>query len=77
MSRYITVNADVEVDLMNIGTKDLLDELERRKYKVKDQDAGIKPEDIERLRQSLTGNDQLKTNEICSEIIYKLTGKVV
>ena len=74
---YITVNTDVDIDLYDIDTEDLIEELQRR---------GKNPNDIEMINLELkeivekiwmnrrTGKDyQAELNQL----IYNVLGKVI
>ena len=77
MGRYITVTADVEVDLSDIDTDDLIDELETR-----GRDYNTKGVDADEMRNLLeiiwlnrrTGKDY--QNEL-DKLIYGVLGKIV
>ena len=77
MGRYINVTADVEVDLSDIDTDDLIDELETR-----GRDYNTKGVDADEMRNLLeiiwlnrrTGKDY--QNEL-NKLIYGVLGKIV
>lgn len=77
MGRYITVTADVEVDLSDIDTDDLIDELETR-----GRDYNTNGVDADEMRNLLeiiwlnrrTGKDY--QNEL-DKLIYGVLGKIV
>ena len=77
MGRYINVTADVEVDLSDIDTDDLIDELETR-----GRDYNTKGVDADEMRNLLeiiwlnrrTGKDY--QNEL-DKLIYGVLGKIV
>jgi hypothetical protein len=77
MGRYITVTADVEVDLSDIDTDDLIDELETR-----GRDYNTRGVDADEMRNLLeiiwlnrrTGKDY--QNEL-DKLIYGVLGKIV
>lgn len=77
MGRYVTVTADVEVDLSDIDTDDLIDELETR-----GRDYNTNGVDADEMRNLLeiiwlnrrTGKDY--QNEL-DKLIYGVLGKIV
>ena len=77
MGRYVTVTADVEVDLSDIDTDDLIDELETR-----GRDYNTNGVDADEMRNLLeiiwlnrrTGKDY--QNEL-NKLIYGVLGKIV
>lgn len=64
--RHITIQADVEIDLNDIDTDDLVAELARRKKNEVFADFHLKGIDI----QNLTVEDELKLEVVC-ENLYK------
>ena len=77
MGRYINVTADVEVDLSDIDTDDLIDELETRG---RDYNAnGVDADEMRNLLETIwlnrrTGKDY--QNEL-NKLIYGVLGKIV
>ena len=77
MGRYITVTADVEVDLSDIDTDDLIDELETRgrDYNTRGVDADEMRNLLEKIwLNRRTGKDY--QNEL-DKLIYGVLGKIV
>jgi hypothetical protein len=77
MSRYITVTADVEVDLSDIDTDDLIDELETRGRDYNTN--GVDADEMRNLLETIwlnrrTGKDY--QNEL-DKLIYGVLGKIV
>jgi hypothetical protein len=77
MGRYITVTADVEVDLSDIDTDDLIDELETRGRDYNTN--GVDADEMRNLLETIwlnrrTGKDY--QNEL-DKLIYGVLGKIV
>jgi hypothetical protein len=77
MGRYITVTADVEVDLSDIDTDDLIDELETRGRDYNTN--GVDADEMRNLLETIwlnrrTGKDY--QNEL-NKLIYGVLGKIV
>ena len=77
MGRYITVTADVEVDLSDIDTDDLIDELETRGRDYNTN--GVDADEMRNLLEKIwlnrrTGKDY--QNEL-DKLIYGVLGKIV
>ena len=77
MGRYITVTADVEVDLSDIDTDDLIDELETRGRDYNTN--GVDADEMRTLLETIwlnrrTGKDY--QNEL-NKLIYGVLGKIV
>ena len=77
MGRYINVTADVEVDLSDIDTDDLIDELETRGRDYNTN--GVDADEMRNLLEKIwlnrrTGKDY--QNEL-DKLIYGVLGKIV
>jgi hypothetical protein len=77
MGRYINVTADVEVDLSDIDTDDLIDELETRGRDYNTN--GVDADEMRNLLETIwlnrrTGKDY--QNEL-DKLIYGVLGKIV
>jgi hypothetical protein len=77
MGRYINVTADVEVDLSDIDTDDLIDELETRGRDYNTN--GVDSDEMRNLLETIwlnrrTGKDY--QNEL-DKLIYGVLGKIV
>ena len=77
MGRYINVTADVEVDLSDIDTDDLIDELETRGRDYNTN--GVDADEMRNLLETIwlnrrTGKDY--QNEL-NKLIYGVLGKIV
>lgn len=77
MGRYITVTADVEVDLSDVDTDDLIDELETRGRDYNTN--GVDADEMRNLLETIwlnrrTGKDY--QNEL-DKLIYGVLGKIV
>jgi hypothetical protein len=75
---YITVNVDVDVDLYEIDTEDLVEELQRRGKSVPDKD-GIDPSDNHLLVQEIyqlkrLGKDYSRQLD---DLIYNVVGRIL
>ncbi len=75
--RYITVNTDVDIDLDDIDTEDLIDELERRNKKPTDNEMinlELK-ELIEKIWLNRRTGKDYQTQ--LDQLIYDVLGKVI
>ena len=71
--RYITVNVDVDVDLSDIDTEDLLEELERRQ---KAPEGGVDISLAQIFDQFYLGNENRST-EMTKCYLQQVTGRVL
>ena len=77
MGRYITVTADVEVDLSDIDTDDLIDELETRGRDYNTN--GVDADEMRNLLETIWLNRRAGKdyqNEL-DKLIYGVLGKIV
>jgi hypothetical protein len=77
MGRYITVTADVEVDLSDIDTDDLIDELETRGRDYNTN--GVDADEMRNLLETIWLNRRAGKdyqNEL-NKLIYGVLGKIV
>lgn len=77
MSRYVTVSSEVEVDLSDFDTDDLIEELENRGYDY--NTSGVDADAMRELLEKIwlnrrTGKDYQKELD---GLIYGVLGKVV
>ena len=72
----ISVNVDVDVELDDIDTQDLIDELQRR-----GQQLGFREIDntelLEKIYQALVFNNQIQLIALSRDLIYNTTGRIV
>ncbi|WP_024873106.1 hypothetical protein [Tolumonas lignilytica] len=72
----ISVNVDVDVELDDIDTQDLIDELERRGHQL-----GFKESDnnelLEKIYQALVSNDQIQPIALSRDLVFNTIGSIV
>lgn len=73
---YVTVNVDVEVDLGDVETRDLVNELHTRNYNIADFEIG---EELDRLLNQIWLKRRLNKNfdQELDQLLYKTLGKVL
>lgn len=72
----ISVNVDVDVELDDIDTQDLIDELERRGHQL-----GFKESDntelLEKIYQALVANDKIQLIALSRDLVFNTIGRIV
>lgn len=75
MSRYITVNADIDVDLGDFETDDLIEELENRGHRQAEPTTSIEGSLIDKIfHLRRQGKDYQKELD---EYLYIVTGRAI
>ena len=72
----ITVNIDVDVELDEIDTQDLIDELQSRGHQL-----GFKEIDnnelLEKIYQALVSNNQIQLIALSRDLVFNTIGRIV
>lgn len=72
----ICVNVDVDVELDDIDTQDLIDELQSRGHQL-----GFKESDnnelLEKIYQALVTNDQIQLIALSRDLVFNTIGRIV
>lgn len=73
---YVTVNVDVEVDLGDVETRDLVNELHTRNYNIADFEIG---EELDKLLNQIWLKRRLNKDfdQELDQLLYKTLGKVL